>query len=36
VRGAIDAGCNTWLAGFRDDPEYLTRALRYATRRRTG
>jgi hypothetical protein len=36
VRGALDLGCNTWLAGFRDDPAFLTRAAQYAGRRRAG
>jgi hypothetical protein len=34
VRGALDVGCNTWLAGFRDDPDFLLRAAQYAGRRR--
>lgn len=34
ARGALCLGCNSWLAGFRDDPEFLRRAAVYAGHRR--
>lgn len=36
VRGVLCRGCNTWLSGFRDDPEFLRRAALYAGHRRDG
>lgn len=32
LRGAICAGDNNWLSGFRDDPDFLRRALSYVER----
>lgn len=34
VRGLVCPGDNNWLAGFRDDPEFLRSAAEYAERRR--
>jgi hypothetical protein len=35
VRGGLCFDCNGWLRGWRDDPEFLLRAARYAASRRT-
>ena len=34
VRGVLCRGCNSWLAGFRAEPDFLLRAARYAASRR--
>jgi hypothetical protein len=36
VRGGLCFDCNGWLRGWRDDPEFLMRAARYAASRRTS
>lgn len=35
VRGVLDRGCNSWLSGFRDDPDFLLRASAYSGSRRS-
>lgn len=35
-RGLLCLGCNNFLSGFRDDPDFLRRAAAYSERRRTS